>query len=324
VISTAYAAVATLASTPTAEFTSTITITSTVDEQLCVSMSPAEEPVQLLHKQLPALPTDQPRTQADLRASRLIDRYVDQIHMDDVTFVRGHSDRLSIVSPLAKRLAEIRLRRSPAGTATATEACKRKRSLSDCEDDWPETPIAGKKRPIAAWWWQYSGGGGGGGGGGLTLPDGLPSPFHSTLNRHRVGGPLHQRRIGTPSPITPLPRQSAADDSDDYWKTPVGPSLATGVRADRLLSTTSSTTVDDEIICCSDPRSPAVMDETFTLKSRRCLSFVSPPPSDSSAKKRNRKSLKKPSSATSDKGMRCINTNKWQFKDSHRTILCDS
>jgi len=268
-------------------------------------MSPAEEPVQLSHKHLPTLPTGQHRTQGDLRASRLIDRYVDQIRMDDVTFVRGNSERLSIVSPLAKRLAEIRLRRSP-GTAieTKTEACKRKRSSSDCEDDWPETPIAGNKRPVAAWWWQCSGGGGGG----LTLPDGLPSPFPSTLNRHRVGGPLHQRRIGTPSPITPLHRQSAADDSDDYWKTPVGPSLVTGIRADRLLSTTSSTTVDDEIICCSDPRSPAVLDETFTLKSRRCLSFVSPPP-DSSAKKRNRKSLKKPSSATADKGTNCMITN---------------
>jgi len=295
VISTAYAAVATFASTATAavEVTSAVAVTSTAGEQLCVSMSPAEEPVQLSHKRLPALPTGRPRSPGDLRASRLIDRYVDQIRMDDVTFVRGNNERLSIVSPLAKRLAEIRLRRSP-GTATAT--CKRKRSSSDCEDDWPETPIAGHKRPVAAWWWQCSGGG-------LTLPDGLPSPFHSTLNRHRVGGPLHQRRIGTPSPITPLYRQSAADDSDDYWKTPVGPSLATGVRFDRLLSTTSSTTVDDEIICCSDPRSPAVLDETFTLKSRRCLSFVSPPPSDSSAKKRNRKSLKKPSSATADKGM---------------------
>jgi len=306
VISTAYAAVATFASTATAaaEVTSTVAVTSTTDEQLCVSMSPAEEPVQLSHKHLPALPTARPRSPGDLRASRLIDRYVDQIRMDDVTFVRGNNERLSIVSPLAKRLAEIRLRRSPgtATTTTTTEACKRKRSLSDCEDDWPETPIAGNKRPVAAWWWQCSGGVGGG----LTLPDGLPSPFHSTLNRHRVGGPLHQRRIGTPSPITPLHRQSAADDSDDYWKTPVGPSLATGVRFDRLLSTTSSTTVDDEIICCSDPRSPAVLDETFTLKSRRCLSFVSPPPSDSSAKKRNRKSLKKPSSATADKGIRVV------------------
>lgn len=263
-------------------------------------MSPAEEPVQLSHKHLPALPTGRPRTPGDLRASRLIDRYVDQIRMDDVTFVRGNSERLSIVSPLAKRLAEIRLRRSP-GIATTTEASKRKRSSSDCEDDWPETPIAGNKRPVAAWWWQCSGGGGG-----LTLPDGLPSPFPSTLNRHRVGGPLHQRRIGTPSPITPLHRQSAADDSDDYWKTPVGPSMATGVPFNRLLSTTSSTTVDDEIICCSDPRSPAVLDETFTLKSRRCLSFVSPPPSESSAKKRNRKSLKKPSSATADKGIRVV------------------
>ncbi|KAL4148361.1 hypothetical protein QTP88_002625 [Uroleucon formosanum] len=305
VISTAYAAVATFASTATeaaavtgtatAELSTTVIDTPAADEQLCVSMSPAEEPVQLSHKHLPALPTGRPRTPGDLRASRLIDRYVDQIRMDDVTFVRGNSERLSIVSPLAKRLAEIRLRRSP-GTATTTEACKRKRSSSDCEDDWPETPIAGNKRPVAAWWWQCSGGGGG-----LTLPDGLPSPFPSTLNRHRVGGPLHQRRIGTPSPITPLHRQSAADDSDDYWKTPVGPSMATGVPFNRLLSTTSSTTVDDEIICCSDPRSPAVLDETFTLKSRRCLSFVSPPPSESSAKKRNRKSLKKPSSATADK-----------------------
>ncbi|XP_026815102.1 uncharacterized protein LOC113555024 isoform X1 [Rhopalosiphum maidis] len=300
-ISTAYAAVATFASATTAaasaEVTSAAAVTSAADEQLCVSMSPAEEPVQLSHKRLPALPTVRHRSPTDLRASRLIDRYVDQIRMDDVTFGRGNVDRLSIVSPLAKRLADIRLRRSPGKTTTTTttEACKRKRSLSDCEDDWPptRTPIAGNKRPTAAWWWQCSGGGG------LTLPDGLPSPFHSTLDRNR--GPLHPRRTGTPSPITPLRRQPAADDSDDYWKTPVGPSLATGVRADRLLSTTSSTTVDDEIICCSDPRSPAVLDETFTLKSRRCLSFVSPPPSDSSAKKRNRKSLKKPSSATADK-----------------------
>lgn len=303
VISTAFAAVATFASTASAEVACAVTaaVTSPADEQLCVSMSPAEEPVQLSHKRLPALPTVRPRSPGDLRASRLIDRYVDQIRMEDVTFGRGNGDRLSIVSPLAKRLADIRLRRSPGQTATTTtEACKRKRSLSDSEDDWPatRTPIAGgNKRPTAAWWWQCSGGGG------LTLPDGLPSPFHSTLDRRRVvGGPLHQRRTGTPSPITPLRRQSAADDSDDYWKTPVGPSLATGVRADRLLSTTSSTTVDDEIICCSDPRSPAVLDETFTLKSRRCLSFVSPPPSDSSAKKRNRKSLKKPSSSTADKG----------------------
>lgn len=255
------------------------------NEQLCLSMSPAEEPVQMSHKRLPvpaAANRLRHRPIEDLRASRLIDQYVDQIRMDDGT-LGGPRDRLSIVSPLAKRLADIRLRRSP------SEAhCKRKRTMSD-DDDCPQTPVTmhAGKRPTAAWWWQCSGGSG------LTMPDGLPSPFHHHHNPSLTV---------PPSPITPLRRRrpdQAADDSDDYWKTPVGPSLIMmAVGRDSLLSTTASSKTandDDDIIgCYSDPRSPAVLDETFTLKSRRCLSFVSPPPSD---KKKNRRSLKKPTTA---------------------------
>ncbi|VVC32176.1 PDZ domain,C2 domain,Dbl homology (DH) domain,PH domain-like [Cinara cedri] len=293
----------------------TVTGTAPVKDngQLCVSISPTEEPVQLSHKQLPA-PTAAFRTSRhpeadDLRASTLIDRYVDEICMNDCTLIGGGGpgDRLSIVSPLAKRLADIRLRRSP-GPAVATVAAgrKRKRTVSSDQqdDDCPErTPaMPGGKRP-AAWWWQCSGGGGGGTGG-LTLPDGLASPFHSSYRnyRHHQHRPLHTVTAVPPSPITPLRRGSGDmldDDSDDYWKTPVGRPVA-GFRGDSLLSTASSKTVDDEIICCSDPRSPAVLDETFTMKSRRCLSFVSPPPSD---RKKQRRSLKKSTSVDKASGL---------------------
>lgn len=278
--------------------TTTIIGTATAtDEPFCVSMSPTEEPVQLSHKRLPvpAAAMAQPRHPDDLRASMLIDRYVDQIRMDDGTFVRGGGpgDRLSIVSPLAKRLADIRLRRSPTVAPCMPDvAHKRKRTYSSDEDeDCPlKTPVAAK-RPMA-WWWKCSGTAGG-----LTLPDGLPSPFHSSYH-HR---PSHDQFHLTipPSPITPVRRD--LDDSDDYWKTPVGrPSLLVGVRGDSLLSTASSKTVDDEMICCSNPRSPAVLDDSYTLKSRRCLSFVSPPPSDKKTK--TRRSLKKSAVASVDKG----------------------
>lgn len=294
----------------TSKITTTATATIVVaDEPLCVSMSPTEEPVQLSHKQLPAAPTQVLVSQArlaqpdDLCASRLIDRFVDQICMNDGTFTASGGvagDRLSIVSPLAKRLADIRLRRSPVSAVVACSKRKRPAASSSpsfsSDDDSPHTPAAfryGCKRP-AARWWQCSGGGAGGG---LTLPDGLPSPFDSSHRHH------HSHRLQLtvpPSPITPLRRHPAPDDSDDYWKTPVGPSLIGGVRAESLLSTASSKTADDEIICC--PRSPAALDETFTLKSRRCLSFVSPPPSD---RKKNRRSLQKKATAVTasvDKG----------------------
>ncbi|XP_050428180.1 uncharacterized protein LOC126838097 isoform X2 [Adelges cooleyi] len=214
------------------------TSTTPADGHLCVSMSPTDEPIQLLHKELPRLPQ---RPADDLHASRLIDQYMDQIRMEDCTFVDGNArDRLSIVSPLAKRLAEIRLRKS--------SPLKRK---------WSDEPAPPCKRPNL---------------GALTLPNGLPSPFtpHTMV---------------PPSPITPLRRDP--DESDDYWKTPVGPVIIAG----DSLSTTSSKTVEDELICC-DPRSPTMLDETFTLKSRRCLSFVSPV-SDSPARRKNRRSVKK-------------------------------
>lgn len=287
----------------TAAVTATITTNSPVDEQLCMSMSPTEEPVQMSHKRLPTISGANPqplpslsRRPDDMRASMLIDRYVDQICMNDGTIVRsngGPGDRLSIVSPLAKRLADIRLRRRSPASAMA----KRKRSFSFSDDDdggdcpLTTTPfLAGRKRHAAARWWQNSAG--------LTLPDGLPSPFHSA---RRGDNRLHMTAVVPPSPITPL-RRPDPDSSDDCWKTPVGPSLiACTMPGDSLLSNASSKTADDdEIICCSDPRSPAILDETFTLKSRRCLSFVSPPPSD---KKKNRRSLKKSTAASaSDKG----------------------
>lgn len=259
------------------------------------------------HKRLPTLRGTQPpppslsRRPDDMRASRLIDRYVDQICMDDGTFIRNNGcpgDRLSIVSPLAKRLADIRLRRR---SPTSPAAAKRKRSFSysDDDDDVDHCPfatttttpyLAGRKRHAAARWWHNSAG--------LTLPDGLPSPFHSA---RRGDNRLHMTAVIPPSPITPL-RRPDPDSSDDCWKTPVGPSLiaCTFPGDSRLSNASSKTADDDEIICCSDPRSPAIMDETFTLKSRRCLSFVSPPPSD---KKKNRRSLKKSTAASaSDKG----------------------
>ncbi|XP_025409452.1 uncharacterized protein LOC112682900 [Sipha flava] len=286
--------------TPTTAFTavtSTTTFTascssSSDDGPLCVSVSPTEEPVQLSHKRLP-VPARRTcgRPADDERASRLIDRFVDQIRMEDGTFCGGPGDRLSIVSPLAKRLADIRLRRSP---AAAQRARKRKRSSSGlscaaaADDGPPGTPV--RKRPAAApWWLQCSGGAGG-----LTLPDGLSSPFPTS--RYRARHPQHRLQLTRPpSPITPVRRDP--DDSSDYWKTPVGRSLTACAS---LPSTASSKTVDDDIIACgSHPCSPAAMDESFTLRSRRCLSFVSPPPSDSSAKKRNRKSLKKSTPAAS-------------------------
>ncbi|XP_050535694.1 uncharacterized protein LOC126902449 isoform X2 [Daktulosphaira vitifoliae] len=217
---------------------------ASADGHLCVSMSPTEEPVQLLHKDLPRLPQ---RPADDLCASRLIDQFVDQIRMEDCTFIDDAArDRLSIVSPLAKRLAEIRLRKS--------SPLKRK---------WSDSHVPPCKRPNL---------------GALTLPDSLPSPFtpHSVV---------------PPSPITPCRRDP--DESDDYWKTPVGPVIIAG----DSLSTTSSKTVEDDIICC-DPKSPTMLDETFTLKSRRCLSFVSPV-SDSPAKRKNRRSIKKNSDKAS-------------------------
>lgn len=247
---------------------------SVSDEQLCVSMSPMEEPVQLSHKRLPR----PPRPADDLRASRLIDHYVDQICMNDGTFI-GAGDRLSIVSPLAKQLADIRLRRSPV-------AHKRKRIRGDRDADSESDDGGGGGRKRRAWWPHTFGGG-------LTLPDGLPSPFHAATV--------------PPSPITPLMRRDP-DESDDYWKTPVERPSSVCIGRDSL-STTSSKTVEDEIMCCGDPRSPAVLDETFTLKSRRCLSFVSPPPSsaDSPVKKKNRRSSRKTTvvvtpAAASDKG----------------------
>lgn len=287
----------TITSTPTIiDAIAAGTTAAATDEQFCVSMSPTEEPVQLSHKRLPvpaAAVTRLTRHPDDLRASMLIDRYVDQICMDDGTFTRsgGPGDRLSIVSPLAKRLADIRLRRSPATSSYVTDvAHKRKRTYSS-DDDCPLTTPMAAKRPMS-WWWKCSGAASG-----LTLPDGLPSPFHSSYHHRSQHNQFHLTI--PPSPITPLRRDP--DDSDDYWKTPVGrPSLLVGVRGDSLLSTMSSKTVDDEMICCSNPRSPTVLDDSYTLKSRRCLSFVSPPPSDKKTK--IRRSLKKSTVASVDKG----------------------
>lgn len=280
------------------------------DEHLCVSMSPTEEPVQLLHKRLP-VPARPARRPDDLLASRLIDRFVDQICMDDGTLTRGGGggpgDRMSIVSPLAKRLADIRLRRSPPTVEATTAALKRKRTpsfgTSSSDDDggphWPRTPAAAAGRRPTPWWWQYSGG--------HTLPsDGLPSPFHSSRPRHRRRRPPP---LAVPhSPITPL-RARDPEDSDDYWKTPVGRRSPLAAVRDSLLSTASSRTVDDDVIACdSDPRSPAVLDETFTLKSRRCLSFASPPPP--TAKKRNpRPKSSRRAAATPDKGESVLRPN---------------
>lgn len=301
-----------ITSTPMIGFTPVAVARADEEHQLCVSISPTEEPVQLSHKPLGAL-TEKRNIHRpdDLRASKLIDRYVDQIHLDDDnTFVWDTAvagDRLSIVSPLAKRLAEIRLRRS---SPTGLLACnhKRKRTCSDGDDtqDPPETPTG--KRPKAAWWWLQCSGGDRDGG--LTLPDDLASPFPHSSYRHRQHHLHYLPPTVTPSPITPLRSTVYPDDSDDYWKTPIGPSLLmASVRGDSPLSSTSSKMADDDIIgCCSNPRSPTVLDETsFTLKSRRCLSFVSPPPSD---KKKNRRSLKKNiagSSASTDKGRTTIN-----------------
>lgn len=299
---------ATATITATAAIIAATATTDANDEPvLCVSMSPTEEPVQLSHKQLPTHQWRRPRRPDDLRASRLIDRFVDQICMDDGSFAGnnrgGSGDRLSIVSPLAKRLADIRLRRSPASIETVGKR-KRPSFSDDDDDDFPQTPVMGGGKRPAAWWWQCSGGGGGG----LTLPDGLPSPFYSSHRHH------HSHRLQLtvpPSPITPL-RRHPADDSDDYWKTPVGPSLVAGVRGESLLSTASSKTADDVLICGSDPRSPAALEETFTLKSRRCLSFVSPPPSE---RKKNRRSLKKPTtvSASVDKGKTLPHGSKFEL-----------